>query len=197
MSIGSICTRDVVTVDASATLQQAARLMREHHVGALLVVVDAQSGQQVAGIVTDRDLVVEAMARGVPADSVRVGALVGKPLVAIAETASLDEAIAMLQSEGVRRLLVATTEGALAGIVSLDDVLDAIAARMVALAEAMHRGIARESAQRGPIGPAQPLHAIQIPTRPPVSPPPGPRLDDGYCPAPATARHRAADPYSA
>jgi len=65
---------------------------------------------------------------------VRVGALVDKPLVVIAQSASLDEAIAMLQSEGVRRLLVIAEEGALAGIVSVDDVLGAIAARMGARA---------------------------------------------------------------
>jgi len=75
LDIGSICTRDAITIDASATLLEAARVMREQHIGALLVVTDTGDGERVTGIATDRDLVVEAMARGMPAESVRMGAL--------------------------------------------------------------------------------------------------------------------------
>lgn len=75
MNIGSICTRHAVTVDASSTLLEAARLMREHHVGALLVVTDVGDGEQVVGIDTDRDLVVEAMHRGIAHESARRGPL--------------------------------------------------------------------------------------------------------------------------
>jgi CBS domain-containing protein len=151
MNIGSICTRDVVMVGATDTLQQAAALMREHHVGALVVVGQSDRGSKAVGIVTDRDLVIEAMARGLPGDNVRVGSLIDRPLVTVSATASLDDAIGVLEKAGVRRLLVTTPEGRLAGILSLDDLLDALAARTVALARALRGGVAREVSERGPL----------------------------------------------
>ena len=54
MDMASICKRDIVSVDRAASLQQAARLMREHHVGALVVTAETPQGHQVSGVVTDR-----------------------------------------------------------------------------------------------------------------------------------------------
>lgn len=162
MSIGTICTRDVVMVDVTKTLKHAAPLMREHHVGALLVFAQTEEGPRAVGLVTDRDLAIEAMARGLGGDEVKVGQVVSGPPVTVHETASLDEAIEAMQGEGVRRLLVTTAEARLAGIVSLDDLLEALAARMVRLAEAVRGGLARESAQRVPL-PTMNLGEIRLP----------------------------------
>lgn len=93
MDIGSICTRHPITIDASAPLLEAAPLMREQHIGALLVVTDTGDGERVAGIVTARDLVVEPMACGIPLESGRVGALVSHPPVSIDESASPADAM--------------------------------------------------------------------------------------------------------
>ncbi|HYL23822.1 MAG TPA: CBS domain-containing protein, partial [Burkholderiales bacterium] len=67
MKIAEICTSNIVAADRAASLQRAAALMREHHVGTLLVTASGPDGTQAVGIVTDRDLVVEAMARGADA----------------------------------------------------------------------------------------------------------------------------------
>jgi len=161
MNIESICTRDVVMIDASDTLQQAAALMRERHVGALLVVEQTNSGPQAVGVITDRDLAIEVMARGVDGAGIRVAQLVRGRLVTIPAAASLDEAIATIESEGVRRLLVTTAEGRLAGIVSLDDLLEGLAAQMVNLARAVRGGLAREATRRGPLR-APDLGAVRV-----------------------------------
>jgi CBS domain-containing protein len=162
MNVESICTREVVLVDASQTLQQAASLMRAHPVGALLVIGQTEQGPQAVGVITDRDLVIEAMAQGLDRGSVEVGHLASGRIAAVPGTASLDDAIAAMQKEGVRRLLVTTAEGRLAGIVSLDDVLEALAAQMVGLARAVRGGLAREASQRGPLLTPD-LGAVRVP----------------------------------
>lgn len=162
MTIASICTRTVVTADHAATLPEAARLMREHHVGSLVVTQPGAEGSAVIGVVTDRDLAVEVLARGVDGADVRVGQLVRGPLVSVAASASLDEAVALMQQHGVRRLLVAGEQGQLAGIVALDDLLAGYATRFAALAQVVKAGLEREAQERPALTPP-PIPALRIP----------------------------------
>lgn len=149
MKVGDICTREMVVADYTDTLEQAAALMREHHVGALLVTQETPSGPVAAGMVTDRDLVVLAMARGIAPQQAVVGQLVSGQLVTVPAEASVDDAIKVMQSAGVRRLLVTADDGLLEGIVSLDDLLEALADQVAGLTRAVRGGIAREAATRG------------------------------------------------
>lgn len=149
MDMGSICTREVVAIDRGATLQAAAQMMREHHVGSLVVTREGEEGLQVAGIVTDRDLAIQVLASGIDGALMTVGALVGEaPLVIVAEATLLAEAISVMRERGVRRLLVRNDEGQLAGIVSFDDVFEACAAQIAGLSQVLRKGIERESAER-------------------------------------------------
>ena len=158
MNVGQICTREVVTIDRASTLQQAANLMRERHVGALLVTGDSH----VAGIVTDRDIVLEAVARGLDVTQAEIGRLAEGKLAVVRAGASLDEAISAMKERAVRRLVVSTDDGQLFGIVSLDDVLAALSHEMGELARAVAGGIERETVERGKLDPvpppARPLH---------------------------------------
>jgi CBS domain-containing protein len=163
MKIADICTRNIVMADRKATLQQAATLMREHHVGALLVVANTAENLQAVGIVTDRDVVIEAVARGLDATQTEIGRFAEGKLAVVPGSASLDEAIAAMRSRGVRRLLVASEAGQLFGIVSLDDVFDALAHEMSELAHAVRGGIEREAAERAPLPPAAPARSVRIP----------------------------------
>ncbi len=149
MKVGDICTREIVTTDHVATLEQAAALMREYHVGALLVTQDTPDGPMAAGVVTDRDLVVLAMARGIAPQQAAVGQLVSGRLVTVPAEAGVDDAIDVMQSAGVRRVLVTAGDGRLEGIVSLDDLLEALVDQVAGLARAVRGGIAQETATRG------------------------------------------------
>lgn len=155
-TIGSICQRQVFTIDESCSVQDAAQQMREHHVGALVVITDNEgtgpNASRVCGVVTDRDLTVEALARGLDAQAISVGALTSGKAVAIPGQASVAEAISLMRSEGVRRLLVTGNQRQLAGIVSLDDIVGALADELGELADSMRRGISREALTRRPIG---------------------------------------------
>lgn len=162
MNVGDICTREVVLADRAATLQQAASLMREHHVGLLIITEKSTEGLQITGIVTDRDVVVEAVARGMDVTQTEVGRLESEKLAALPSDAPIDEAIGMMKERGVRRLLVSGEGGKLHGVVSLDDVLGALGHEMAELAHAVRKGIDRETAEREPLAPppqaARPLH---------------------------------------
>ena len=163
MNIRDICTREVVTASDDATLQQAASLMRERHVGTLIVVANGAEGTQALGIVSDRDIVVEAVARGLDVTQTRIGRLVEGKLAALPASATVDEAITAMKQRGVRRLLVAAPGGAVEGIVSLDDLLDAVAHEVSELARVARAGIEREASERAPLPPAQPLSGIRVP----------------------------------
>jgi len=162
MNVGDICTREVVLADRAATLQQAASLMREHHVGLLIITENSTEGLQITGIVTDRDVVVEAVARGMDVTRTEVGRLESEKLAALPSDAAIDEAIDMMKERGVRRLLVSGEDGKLHGVVSLDDVLGALGHEMAELAHAVRKGIDREAAEREPLAPppqaSRPLH---------------------------------------
>lgn len=75
MDIGALCQRQIVTVDAGGPLVDAARLMREQLVGALIVTSAAVDGPSVIGIVTDRDLLIDALARCLDTQGGAIGGL--------------------------------------------------------------------------------------------------------------------------
>jgi predicted transcriptional regulator len=115
------------------------------------------------GIVTDRDVVVEGVARGLDVTRTGIGELVdGGDIASVPAEASIGEAIATMRSRGVRRLLVSTDGGTLLGIVSLDDLLGGLAHDLQDLAQAVRAGIDRESEERPPL-PQEQFGEIRIP----------------------------------
>ncbi|MBL0944688.1 MAG: CBS domain-containing protein [Hydrogenophaga sp.] len=148
MNIAHLCRRAAVTVDANTPLEEAALLMFDEHVGAL-VVVTADEPPKVVGVVTDRDIVVDAVARG-PAlgDGLLIGHLAKSPPIAVQGTADVHEAAAAMEQAGVRRLLVVDDDGGVIGVVSADDLLVAVADDLRLLAAALRKGLAHEHQDR-------------------------------------------------
>src|SRR5262249_41083870 len=129
MNIGSVCRREVVTVETAEGLTQAARLMRQHHVGFLVVVQPSSSSTDlsVIGVLTDRDIVTAVIAKEADARTLKVGdVMVRNPLLA-SEVASLDATLRHMSDVGVRRVPVVGARNELVGVLSLDDVLDLMA----------------------------------------------------------------------
>lgn len=147
MDLAQLCTREVVCIDAQASLRSAAALMCDEHVGALVVVTGEQPAQ-VVGVVTDRDLALEVLGRPEPRADVRTGHLAKTPPVSVPVTATLREAIEAMQEGGVRRLLVLDGNRGVVGLVSSDDLLEAVAQELASLAGALRNGIAREKTER-------------------------------------------------
>lgn len=148
MSIGEFCNREVVFATREMNIPEAAQLMREHHVGDL-VVVDQVDGKRVpVGIVTDRDMVIEIIARSLDLNEFSVGDIMGRQLVSVQEKEGVFETIRLMRSNGIRRIPVLNPEGGLAGIVSADDMLDLLAEEMSELAKISLREQEREAKTR-------------------------------------------------
>jgi CBS domain-containing protein len=115
-TVEEIMTRNPRTVDASATLRDAARVMNESDIGDVVVT----DGGQVTGIVTDRDIVVRAVAEGRDPDSTPVSDVATTGVETIEPEASVDDALSRMREKDIRRLPVARN-GEPIGIVSLGD----------------------------------------------------------------------------
>ncbi|TXI24653.1 MAG: CBS domain-containing protein [Nitrosomonas sp.] len=139
MSIGEICNRKVVVMQREETIAEAAKLMRDQHVGSVLI-VDEQDGKRVpVGIVTDRDLVVEVIAPELDADAITVGDIMMTGFAVVKEETGVFEAIQYMRTKGIRRLPVVDAEERLIGIVTLDDLLILLAEELDALAKLVAR----------------------------------------------------------
>jgi CBS domain-containing protein len=152
MKIKEICSRVVVVAEPETDLRAAARLMRDHHVGALVVIEKLAGATRPIGIVTDRDIVVAAVAdAGVRPESLTLRDMMSGELTLAQESDGVFEAVDKMQDSGARRLPVVDAEGRLIGILSLDDVLRMLAGELTALALASQRSIAREARARPPL----------------------------------------------
>ena len=135
MPISEFCTRDVICAGREATALEAARLMRHHHVGDIVVVDDTDGVRKPTGIVTDRDLTLEVMAAGLDPGTVKVGELLLRPMVTVEHTAGYAETVRLMAVNGVRRMPVVGPGGALLGIITLDDMLRQLTSPLAALTD--------------------------------------------------------------
>lgn len=164
MRIGSLCRRRLITIDRGATLAEAASLMREHRVGALLVTGLTSDGLAVAGILTDRDVVIHALAEGIYTEVVTAGDLAPQPTVSVSEDEDASVALAAMQAHGVRRLLVTDAQQCTVGMLSLEDLLLAYAGEMAVLAGVIRSGIEREASESAAAKSAPLPACLHLPT---------------------------------
>jgi len=148
MAIGEICNREVVIVQRDTTIQEAAKLMRSHHVGALVVVKEVAGKRHPVGLVTDRDLVIEVLAPELDASVITVGDIMLPKPATVPETTGVFEAIQFMRDKAVRRLPVVDGLGALIGIVALDDLLSLLADELSELSTLVTREQKREMDSR-------------------------------------------------
>ncbi|MBW8328352.1 MAG: CBS domain-containing protein [Thiobacillus sp.] len=148
MPIGEICNREVVIAEKTLPVIEAARLMRTHHVGDLVVVEQREGRRHPVGIVTDRDIVVEVVAAGVNPDTLKVGDIMGSEVATVRESEGLFEALRYMRDKGVRRMPVVDPAGGLVGILTLDDLLGLLAEEMMELAKLVSNERQREASAR-------------------------------------------------
>ncbi len=148
MAIGEICNREVVVVTRATSVAEAARLMRQHHVGDVVVAMEEGGLRTPVGILTDRDIVVETVAAGLDPSTLVVGEIMTPDLATVQENTGVFEAIRYMRDKGVRRMPVVDTDGDLIGILALDDLLDLLAEELGALARLIARERKRETRLR-------------------------------------------------
>ena len=148
MPISEICNREVIIVQRETTVHEAAKLMRQHHVGSVVVVEERKGVRVPVGIVTDRDLVVEVMAPDLVQMVITVGDIMGAKLVTVQDGMGIYESIRYMRVEGVRRLPVVDSKGGLIGILALDDLLELLAEELLELSRLVKHEQKKESMTR-------------------------------------------------
>jgi CBS domain-containing protein len=149
MKVREFCSRTPAVIEPGASLREAALLMRDAHVGALVVIERKGSVARPVGVITDRDIVVAVVAvPGARPEGIRVGDVMSAQLRLAREDEGLAETVKAMSEGGVRRLPVVATDGSLFGMVTLDDVLRVLASELGSLALALGRGREQEAGVR-------------------------------------------------
>lgn len=149
MTIGTICNREVVIVKKDDSIPEAARLMRDHHVGDVVVVEEKEGRSIPVGILTDRDIVIELVAKDVLLDSVDVGDVMSYDVAAVPENRGIWDTIQCMRGRGIRRIVVTDDKGSLVGILSTDDLLELLSGELSDLVKLFTREQSREKEIRG------------------------------------------------
>jgi CBS domain-containing protein len=148
MKIGELCSRVVVFAYKNMPLTEAAKLMREHHVGSLIVVKEDDGKRAPLGIVTDRDIVVEVVAAGLDVRTLTVGEIMTDELIVAREQDDMLDVLGVMRKRGIRRIPVVTPSGALAGIATIDDILGVLSEELDGIVRAIDGEQAKEVAKR-------------------------------------------------
>lgn len=150
MDVVRLCSRDVVTISENEEITAAARLMRERHVG-YLVVVEADfagSTYRPVGVLTDRDIAIKVVAQNLNPKNTLVRDAMTRDPVVLRTADSLTQAVQEMRRIGVRRMPVVGELGELQGVLSLDDVLDTLSSELQHLAGAIRNERRIETALR-------------------------------------------------
>jgi len=135
MRAADIGTRRVIQLNETSSIRQAARTMRQHDVGCVVVTKNTLLGVLPSGIVTNRDLAVRILA-GENDEDRPLGEIESAPLAVCRPDATIDELIDIMLGSHVRRLPIVDEDGRLVGIVCLDDVMAALAELMLRVSRA-------------------------------------------------------------
>jgi len=139
MLLSNFCTLDVACCTPRTTIFEAAQLMRKKHTGDLVVVEDDQERLEPLGVITDRDIVVEVLAKGLDPSTTLVSSVVHSPVVIAREEEDSTVALERMKAHGVRRIPVVGSRGKLTGIVTVDDMMKRLAQEANALTEIVSR----------------------------------------------------------
>ena len=139
MPVGELCIREVVVTPRKASVLEAAKLMRQHHVGDVVVTDEIDGHRAPVGIVTDRDIVLEVLAQELDATSLTVGDIMTSALITVRENDGVFQTIQLMRAKGARRAPVVDSQGVLVGIVSVDDFVELLAEELSQLAKLIAR----------------------------------------------------------
>lgn len=145
MSVAQTCNRNVVYIDENASVNEVAEMMREKHVGSVIVV--DQAGKP-TGIITDRDLVIEILAEEVSPDSVVLKDIMTPDPIVIKESEDISDALDKMRHKAVRRAPVVDEEGLLSGIISIDDILTTLGADINDIIALINKSRIKEAKKR-------------------------------------------------
>jgi CBS domain-containing protein len=144
MTAGEYCNREIVITEQDASVTEAAMLMRQYHVGDLVVIEKQGEKTLPIGIITDRDIVIEVIAQKANPDSLIIKDIMSTGLITVEEKESMMDTLELMQHQGVRRIIVVDNQGSLQGLLSADDAIELIAEAMNNLTKLVKHEITHE-----------------------------------------------------
>lgn len=126
MFIGEICNRNVIIAARETSILELAQLMREHHVGSIIITEQQNACNIPVGIITDRDLVIELLTKDIDTKSVSAGDVMSTDLTSVSESNHVYDTLKLMRGKGIRRMPVVNDENVLVGILTVDDLLDVV-----------------------------------------------------------------------
>lgn len=148
MKLKDLCVLDVACCTREMTIAAAARLMRERHAGDVIVVDNADEEREPVGILTDRDIVIEVLAKGRDPNKTTVAEVMATQLVIAGDSEDSTQALQRMAAHGVRRIPVVDDQRCVVGIITLDDLLREQAEQATRLLEVVTKQQARERRAR-------------------------------------------------
>ena len=148
MRVSEYCNREVVVLEQDESVTEAARIMREYHVGDVVVVRTQQGRNFPVGILTDRDIALEIVAKSADPQNVSARDAMSYELVTVNEDDDLMHAIEIMRDKGIRRLPVVDLDETLVGILTVDDVLDLFSEVFIDIVHLVDRQRRREASTR-------------------------------------------------
>lgn len=121
MKVKSLMTSDPACCTPATPLREVAQMMVQHDCGEIPVVESQGSGKPL-GVVTDRDIVVRVLAQGRNPMELAAGDCMSSPAVCVDQGASLSEAMDLMESRQLRRILVVDGAGRVCGILAQADI---------------------------------------------------------------------------
>jgi CBS domain-containing protein len=139
MQLNTFCMLDVKCCSPRITVLEAAHLMRRNHTGDLVVVDDDETKPAPLGVITDRDIVVEVLAKGLDPEVTTVGSVMRTPVVVADAGEDSTQVMERMRAQGVRRIPVTGAGGKLVGVVTVDDLRKRLAADAALLTDVIAR----------------------------------------------------------
>jgi CBS domain-containing protein len=148
MPVGEICIREVIICNRSTNVLEAAQLMRRYHVGDLVIVDESEGKRIPVGLITDRDIVISVIAMQLDPTTITAGDLISREIVVAREDQGVLETMERMRANGVRRMPVVDQQGALAGIISVDDLIELLAEELSKLPKLISKEQAQEAERK-------------------------------------------------
>ena len=133
LQVKDVAVHAPVTALPSETITDCAKRMHAEHVGCLVVVEKSDGSQFPVGMLTDRDIAIEVVAFGLDPKALTAGDVMSEKPAVVEEDDDLLDVLARMRERGARRLPVTRPDGALTGVIALDNVLEALAEQIAGM----------------------------------------------------------------
>lgn len=139
MNVGRVCTREVIFIHATESLRAATQLMHDKRVGCVVVCEEEWGRRVPIGVITDRDVAMAALLRDAGVAGILVSQAMSRNPLVIREEEDIADALERMRAHAVRRAPVVGADGALVGLISVDDLLDVLVEQLSSIVHLIAR----------------------------------------------------------